>query len=399
MLNKLLFRKRKKLSLWVSFIGAFLGVNFLLLTTDIYQTLNNALDADEAMGANTVVIHKLVSSQNAIGLGSTDFSNKEIEELKSKTFIEDISIVKLNRFNVSIGLHESMEGTVPYFRTDAFLNAVPDKFVDVENIDWSWDPNKEMVPVIMPKIYMTMLNHGFAQSYGIPKISEDIAKIIKFKIEIDYKGKTIKFTGRLAGFSQTINTVIVPENFMDYCNTNFAVKDPIKPSQLMVTFKESAFGEFQELLDKNNFEIAKSSIDIAKIKGYVNFLMYFIAIQSILIIILAINGITLYSELIITRSLYEIQTLLRIGYGVQTILKKFLIYFIVRFVLIVGIAIVLLLLQKPMISPILSGIGIKMSPGLSSLSIMISIGILIGMILINYIGTRFTLIKTGKGKS
>lgn len=398
MLNKLLFRNRKKLSLWVSFIGAFLGVNFLLLTTDIYLALNKALDADEAMGDNTVMIHKIVTATHALGVGSSDFDQKEIEMIRNKDFIKQVAPVKLNRFNVSIGLHEDMEGIIPYFRTDTYLNSVPTEFVDVENVDWDWTPD-EMIPIIMPKIYITMLNHGFAQSYGMPKVSEDIAKIVKFKIEINYKGEKIRFDGKLAGFSQSINSVLVPDTFMDHCNRLYAVKDDIKPAQLMIKFEENAFGKFEDLLEKNNYEISKSAIDIAKIKAYVSFLMYFIAIQSILIIILAINGITLYSELIITRSLYEIRTLLRIGYGVNTILNRFLIYFLIRFVMIVGIAIGLLIFEKSMISPYFKTIGMELGTSISELSLLISIGILIGMVLINYIGTRITLVKTGKEKS
>jgi hypothetical protein len=399
MLSKLLFRNRKKLSLYISFIGAILGINFLLLTTETFQRLNQILEAEEVLGENTVMIHKVVSEQHLIGLGSTDFNEKEIRELKNTEFLTKVSPVKLNLFKASIGLHESMEGTIPYFRTDTYLNAVSDEFIDTDKSQWNWNENSEFVPVIMPKVYMTMLNHGFAQTYGMPKISEGIAKSILFKIEIDYNGKTYKFTGRLVGFSQSINSILVPESFMDYSNERYAIKDKINPSQLMVQFDESSYGKFADLLKSKRMEIQKSQFDLAKIKSVLNLVIYFIGIEALLIIILAINGITLYSELVITRALYEIRTLLRIGYGINAILMKFTIYFFLRFLIIVLLANALVYAEFALLAPKLSDIGMNVEYQISNLSIIISLSILIGMVILNYIGTRITLIRTGKEKS
>lgn len=399
MLSKLLFRNRKKLALYISFIGAILGINFLLVTVEIFQRLNTVLDTEDVMGDNTVMIHKVVSEQHLIGLGSTDFSEKEIKELRNLDFLEQVSPVKLNLFNASIGLHESMEGTIPYFRTDTYLNAVADEFIDTDRSQWYWDEKSEFVPVIMPKVYMTMLNHGFAQSYGMPKISEGIAKSILFKIEIDYPGGKRKFTGRLVGFSQTINSILVPESFMDYCNERYAVKEKIKPSQLMVTFNEGAYGKFADLLKERRMEIQKSQFDIAKIKSVLNIVLYILAIQPLLIIILAVNGIMLYSDLVITRALYEIRTLLRIGYGINSILMKFTVYFFLRFLLIVVLANALVYAEFTLLGPSLKEIGMNINYSISELSIIISLGVLFGMVFLNYIGTRITLVKTGKEKS
>ncbi|MEZ4939099.1 MAG: hypothetical protein R2799_16035 [Crocinitomicaceae bacterium] len=399
MLSKLLFRNRKKLSLYISFIGAILGINFLLLTTEVFQRLKNILEAEEVMGENTVMIHKIVSEQHLIGLGSTDFSEKEIKELQNKDFLTKVSPVKLNLFSASIGLHESMEGTIPYFRTDTYLNAVADEFIDTDRSQWHWDEKSEFVPVIMPKVYMTMLNHGFAQSYGMPKISEGIAKSILFKIEIDYQGKTYKFTGRLVGFSQSINAILVPESFMDFCNERYAIKEKINPSQLMVQFNEGSYGKFADLLKDKRMEIQKSQFDLAKIKSILNIVIYFIGIEALLIIILAINGIMLYSELVITRALYEIRTLLRIGYGINAILMRFILFFFLRFLLIVIFANALVYAEFAYLRPHLESIGMHMDYSISELSIMISVSILIGMVILNYIGTRITLVRTGKEKS
>ena len=139
MLSKLLFRNKRKLSLYISFIGAILGINFLLVTVEIFQKLNSVLDTEEVMGENTVMIHKVVSEQHLLGLGTTDFNDKEIQELRDMDFLTQVSPVKLNLFKASIGLHESMEGTIPYFRTDTYLNAVADEFIDTDQSNWHWD--------------------------------------------------------------------------------------------------------------------------------------------------------------------------------------------------------------------------------------------------------------------
>jgi hypothetical protein len=96
-----------------------------------------------------------------------------------------------------------------------FFESVPDKILDGAGDDWQWNEKEKFIPVVIPRDYLALYNFGFAGSRGLPQISENIVKTVKFKVSVRGKGKNEIFTGRIVGFSDYLNTILVPQQFMD----------------------------------------------------------------------------------------------------------------------------------------------------------------------------------------
>jgi hypothetical protein len=70
------------------------------------------------------------------------------------------------------------------------------------------------VPIILPKNYLDLYNFGFAESHSMPKISEGMIGLVALDVTIFGRGDREQLKGRIAGFSNRINTILVPETFM-----------------------------------------------------------------------------------------------------------------------------------------------------------------------------------------
>ena len=185
MIKKLIFQKVNKLQLVILTLGAFIGFLFLLSVAHYLGEINNLTSGKESLASNIVVAQKKVTKYSAFDETSTLFESKDLELLKKHPSIKKMEPVVNNQFYVSLAMRED---GLPYFRTDIFIQAVSNDLLDVRTDEWTWNENSEIVPLIMPRDFMLMLNQ-FAASYKIPQVSEDIAKTLNFTLEIRGKGQ------------------------------------------------------------------------------------------------------------------------------------------------------------------------------------------------------------------
>ena len=88
---------------------------------------------------------------------------------------------------------------MPKFRSDVFIQAVNQKFLDVNSDVWSWKNEKDVLPIIMPRDFLVMLN-TFMSASGIALVSEDLARDLNFKFTLEGRGDKDWFDARIVGF-------------------------------------------------------------------------------------------------------------------------------------------------------------------------------------------------------
>ena len=106
--------------------------------------------------------------------------------------------------------------------TDMFFESVPDAFVDVSLDKWHFDEGTQTIPIIIPRNYLNLYNFGFAQSRNLPKLSEGVMGLIQMDINMRGNGHVEQYKGNIVGFSNRLNTILVPQSFMEWANQNFA---------------------------------------------------------------------------------------------------------------------------------------------------------------------------------
>lgn len=343
MLNKLLFRNQDIKQLVIAMIGAFFGITFLVTSIHYLIKVNEFGEGNDVLGPNTIVVQKQVSDANLLGMAKTDFGQDAMEEIRNLPFVEMAKPV------ISRSLYfQTDDNTLPFkFGTDVFVQTVDAEFLDMNSEKWEWREGDKHVPIVLPRQFLVMLN-TYAASKGIPQVSEDIAKKIRFKLSLHSSdGKTKEdHEAYISGFTSTVPSILVPEGFMTYANEKFSPDEEQKITQLMISSKDGKFGQLEEYMSEHGLESAKSQMDIGRLKSMVGTLFLVVIGISVIAVFVSCLVLIQYMQLLITRNIYEVRTLMRIGYHPKRLVRKFFKYFSIIFAIVIGVGFISFLLLK-----------------------------------------------------
>ena len=336
MLNKLLFKNQDKKQLIIAIIGSFMGITFLIVSIHYLIKVNQFGEGEDILGPNTIIAQKKVSNTSTLGLTKNDFSKKEIEKMKKLSFVQDVKPVVANSFDVYFKTNDSL---VPPFSSDVFIQTVDKDFLDISNENWNWKHGDDFVPMIMPREFLVMLN-TFMSAQGIPQVSDDLAKEINFSFRIANKDRSLKETVdvHIVGFTSEVSSILVPESFMKYGNENYSDGIEQKITQIMISSGEGEFGLVEELMDQKGLDSKNSQMIVGKLKSIVGTLV--IVILGISVIAVFVSGLVLiqYMQLLISRNVYEVRTLMRLGHSPKDMIRLFFMYFVKIFGIVTGLA-------------------------------------------------------------
>lgn len=337
MLNKLLFKNQDVKQLIIAILGAFFGITFLVTSIHYLIKVNEFGEGNDILGPNTIIVQKKVSDANLLGMAKTDFSQENVDEIRKLPFIEMAKPVVSNDFNVYL---ETKDKTLPFkFGTEIFIQSVDPDFLDVKSKDWHWKEGDERVPIIMPREFLVMLN-TFASAQGIPQVSEDLAKRIRFKLSLKSEDgrKQEGHYANIIGFTNSVSAILVPESFMEYGNVTFSDGTDPKITQLMISGKDGQFGKVEEYMEKFGLESRASQMDLSRLKSIVGTLFLVVIGISVIAVFVSCLVLIQYMQLLITRNIYAVRTLIRIGYHPKQLVQKFFQYFSIIFAVIITIA-------------------------------------------------------------
>lgn len=342
MLNKLLFRNQDRKQLIIAMIGSLLGMSFLIASIHYLIKVNEFGEGADILGPNTIIVQKKVSTSSTLNLTKTDFSLLEIDLLKKEKFILDVKPVVSNNFDV---LFATADPLVPKFSSDVFIQTVDPDFLDVKSVEWKWKAGDTIVPIILPRDFLVMLN-TFMSAQGIPQISDELAKDIKFKLRLSNESSEKEYIhARIIGFTNEVASILVPESFMKYGNDKYGNLTPQKITQLMISGTESDFGKVEEMLKTKHLESKNSQMVVGRLKSIVGTLIFVVLCISIIAVFVSCLVLIQYAQLLITKNAYEVRTLMRLGYSPKSLVNKFFIYFlkIFTFISLAGLGVFLAL--------------------------------------------------------
>lgn len=305
MLEKILWGNQDSKQIWGAIIGAFLGL-FLLLSA--IQLFHDIRSLTEGKGEDRyVLINKKVNIFNTLGATSA-FSKEEIDTIGQQDFITSIGQFTPSTFQVSAS--SSMMG----FYTELFFEAVEDDYLDIHPRKFKWKEGQQEIPVIISRDYLALYNFGFAPSQGLPQFTQNTIK--KVSVDITLKGQGLRQTlsGRIVGFSDRINSVLVPQNFMDWANGKFGNVSKNNISRLILATDNPYSPTLQQFLKDNSFEVASGKLIGGQVGMVINIVLGLVALIGLIITILSILVFLLNFELVISRAQTEISLLMQLGY-------------------------------------------------------------------------------------
>jgi hypothetical protein len=204
-----------------------------------------------------------------------------------------------------------------------FFESVPDNILDGAGDDWKWNEEGRFIPVIIPRDYLALYNFGFAGSRGLPQISENIVKTVDFKVSIKGKEKNDIFTGRIVGFSDYLNTILVPQEFMDWANKNFGGTEPPRKSKLIIEVKNPADPEIAEFFAAKNYDIKENKGEQGKLSYFLKIIITAISIIGLLVLLPAMGLMFLSINLLIYKNRKTLGNLILLGYSRKELAKPY----------------------------------------------------------------------------
>ncbi|MDR0801953.1 hypothetical protein [Fluviicola sp.] len=366
MLRKLLFRYQDKRQLVIAIIGAFLGMTFLITSIHYLIKVNDFGKGTEILGPNTIIVQKKVSGFSTLKMTKTDFSPSEIRQMKKEPFILDVKPVESNNFTISIETNDPM---VPRFRGNIFIQTVDPGFLDVKSDKWHWKEGDTLVPMIMPRDFLVMLN-TYMSSAGIPQVSDELAMDIKFKFALMNDTMKEYIACQIIGFTNEVPSVLVPQNFMNWANKRFAPDTEQKITQIMISGKENEFGLVEQMLKERHLESKNAQVIVGRLKSMVGTLILVVLVISIIAVFLSGLVLIQYLQLLLSKNLYEVRTLMRLGHHPKTLIRTFFMYFSKVFGLIALLSLGTFIGFKLILDSVFESGGLYIDSNLSLLSIL-----------------------------
>jgi hypothetical protein len=367
MIKKLLFKNQDRKQLLLAAIGALLGMTFLITSAHFLYRINEFGEGSDVLGSNILVVQRKVTSASSFNLSKNDFIQEEIDEIANLPFVDKVQAVKSNNFRVWL---ETNSDLVPPFKTDVFIQSINKEFVDVHAKEWEWNQKSKVLPIIMPRDFVVMLN-TFMSSAGIPQITDEVATSIPFKLRISGPKGEEWLDARIIGFTNEISALLVPMEFLDYANKKYAENQSGKTTQLIIKGKEGQFGSLEDYMSKKGLEPKKAQLIVGRLKSIISTLIVIVFIVSIIAVISSSIVLLQYMQLLLSQNSYEVKTLLRIGYSPLFISRIFAQYFSVVFALSLLAAFALFFLVKWWINDILQVGGIYLDQNLSFIAVII----------------------------
>lgn len=395
MLSKILLRSQSTWQLIIAFLGSFLGVLILLTALQFYFDLwRTLLSKNEALSDEYLVIQKQVSDFNTLNIISTDFSPKEQEEIRGQDFVKDLGTFQSSLFPAVASL--SGAKNLPKLYTDIYFESVPDRFIDVKSEKWKWQPGDTIVPIILPSAYLETYNFAYAPSKNLPSLSEKSFSMLYFHIIIKQESGNVNLRGNVVGFSDRLNSILAPESFVSFANERYRVKDYGNPTRLILAVDELTNPNLALFMGKKKYDTNQDKLKGSRTKSILMVSLTIFLVVGSIIVVLAILGFIQYSQIIISKAVYELRVLLGLGYDYRTLAKGYIAYFSVIFVLVTIFAIFGLWFAKSMLDTYLESKAYEVDPHVNSTVYVVAVLFMLGFILINALNVIMQLRKLAR---
>jgi hypothetical protein len=323
LISKILYRTQKISQLITAIFGVFLGFLLILTSSQLFTDFKNIIQCSEqAIGSQFLVINKKISLLNTFNIGNSSFTESEIKEIESNPCFKKVGKFTTNKFEAQASIQFPIENTYTEIRTDLFLESVDDDFLDIKPKDWHWNIKEDEIPIILPNDFINLYNFNYAPGRGLPQISKSTIKLANFKIEIRGIGGNSVYKGKIVGFSNRITSVLVPYSFMEYANKIYGLSQNNNESlRLIVEAKNNELSNVQNYIEKKGYEANSELLKNGKIASLLQAILSIIAFFGAIMIVISVSSLILYIQLSITRSKFEIETLLKLGFSHHKIVQ------------------------------------------------------------------------------
>lgn len=313
-----LLRKNLSMAQLVGFtLANFIGLLIVLLGLQFYTDVRSIWqDEDSFMQKDYLVINKRVSGSGLLTGERASFSADEIADIERQSWVR-----KVGRFSsADYRLSASIEQAGRSMSTYMFFESIPSEFVDVDSDEWGYEEGDNVVPIIISKDYLSLYNFGFASSTGLPQFSETMIGSIPMRLRISSAKGSAELQGRIVGFSNRLNTILVPQEFMDWSNQRYGRTAGARadPSRLIIDVSSPGDVKIKDYIAQHGYEIAGDKAN-STASYFLNVATGVVLAIGAVITILSLFVLLLSISLLMQKNRQKMHSLIMLGYELKEV--------------------------------------------------------------------------------
>ena len=370
---------RKHISLFelaIFFVANLIGMTVILAGVQLYSDIRPLLNGEQTLiGSDYLVITHPVKR---VGINSENFSLEDIDDMEHQEFIDAVGTFSASQFEVN--------GSIMFngrkLSTMLFFESIPDEFIDVETDEWRFEDGAKVIPIILPRNYLNLYNFGFSATQQLPQITEEMIKSVNLGINLRGKEHSDDFTGRIVGFSDRLNTILVPDAFMSWANSYYADTEESRPTRLILKVADPTNPALSDYLEEHNYVIENKPAESSQALFILKVCIAIIICIGVLFSLLSIIILTLSIYLLLQKNITKLENLVLIGYTPSRVAMPYNLITLVLNLSILAVSLVIIFLAQDLYMEQLSAIAgyqIATSP-----SMTIIVGVLFTALIIAF---------------
>lgn len=310
---KLLRQHISPLQLAGFFFANLFGMWVVMLGIQFYKDIIPVFtEEDSFINNNFLVVSKHITTVGTLSGRSNAFSTYDLADIRRQPFCKKAGAFTSSQYKVSAAM--GMKGSTP-LNTEMFFEAVPDSFVEASAADWEYKPGNQEVPVILPRTYIALYNFGFAQSRNLPKVSDGLVGMIDMHIFINANGQHAQFKGKVLGFSSRLNTILVPQSFIDWSNATYEPGKTEDPSRIILEVNNPTDARIAQYMQQKGYDVEDNKLDAGKTTYFLRVVVSMVMLVGLLVSILSFYILMLSIYLLVQKNTQKLENLLLIGYS------------------------------------------------------------------------------------
>lgn len=386
LVGKLLNRNLSKTQLIGFILSNFIGLAIVISGLQFYSDVRSIWESEDSfIKRDYLVVNKIVTSSNTMGQKSTQFSKEEIADLRSQPWVRKVGEFESVDYNVIAAMRRGDRNLSTYM----FFESIPSDFIDVDSKSWKFTPGSDEVPLIISKDYLTLYNFGFASSAGMPMVSEQMLSSVPLDLRVSSTdgSRRESFKGRVVGFSSRLNTILVPQEFMEWSNSEFGENNTeMLPSRLIIDVSSPGDVAINKYLDEHNLELAGDKKN-SQASYFLNLIAGVMVSVGILITVLSFFILMLSVALLLQKNREKLHALIMLGFDLRTVSLPYekitALVSVISFALAVGV----MFIFRSMYIDGLAGLSDDTAPNLW-LSLCIGVALTVLTVIFNIIAIR-----------
>ena len=353
-----LLRKHISPSQLVGFsLASLIGLTIVILAVQFYQDVKPIFNDEESfIKKDYLIVTQAVSTAGTLLGSKSQFSQEAIADIETQPWCRKVGKFSSNDYSlyatISVG---GMGGSA--MGTMLFFESIPTEFIDVADSDWKFDPANPEIPVIMSRDYLSLYNFGFAASQGMPQVSEGIISKVPLEFTLRGNGHNETIKGRIVGFSNRLNTIIVPEDFMKWSNERYGSGLERDPSRIIVEVNSPGDVKMQRYLEDHGYQVAGEKMQQGKAQYFLTLVVTIVIIVGIIISVLAFFVLMLSIYLLLQKNTKKLQDLLLLGYSPSQVSRPYINMVMAINAVVLVLAVIIMLLARAYYLPMLRAMG------------------------------------------